>query len=52
MSKKDTIPTRVFLPEEKNPKFYYNLMADMPNKPAPYLHPATMQPCGVSGWSQ
>ncbi len=48
MSKKDTIPVRVFLPEEKNPKFYYNLMADMPNRPAPYLHPATKQPVGVS----
>jgi tryptophan synthase beta chain len=26
------------------PTAWYNIMADMPNKPAPYLHPATQEP--------
>lgn len=48
MSKKNSIPTRVFLPEDKIPTRYYNLLADMPNKPAVYLHPATFEPCKPS----
>src|SRR5512147_2943465 len=28
------------------PKKWYNIMADMPNKPAPPLHPGTKQPVG------
>lgn len=41
-----TIPNRVFLTEDELPKQYYNIAADMPNKPAPYLHPATLKPAG------
>ena len=46
MSKK--IPNQVFLTEDELPKQYYNIMADMPNKPLPYLHPMTMQPAQPS----
>ncbi|MDD5017453.1 MAG: pyridoxal-phosphate dependent enzyme, partial [Eubacteriales bacterium] len=44
MSKK--IPNRVYLTEDELPKQYYNIVADMPNKPMPYLHPATLKPVG------
>ncbi|MGE5416315.1 MAG: TrpB-like pyridoxal phosphate-dependent enzyme [Acidobacteriota bacterium] len=36
--------TKIILPEEKIPKFWYNIQADMPNPPAPGLSPATLQP--------
>ncbi|HHV15864.1 MAG TPA: TrpB-like pyridoxal phosphate-dependent enzyme [Gelria sp.] len=36
--------TKIILPEEKIPKFWYNVQADMPNPLAPSLHPQTMQP--------
>lgn len=42
MSKR--IPNQVFLTEDELPKQYYNIVADMPNKPLPYLHPATQKP--------
>ena len=36
-----------FLLDEANmPTHYYNIMADMPNKPMPPLHPGTKQPIG------
>lgn len=39
--------TRKFLLSEKEmPTQWYNIMADMPNKPMPPLHPATKQPIG------
>ena len=31
------IPNRVFLTEDELPKQYYNIAADMPNRPMPYL---------------
>jgi tryptophan synthase beta chain len=31
--------TKVFLPESEMPTHWYNVIADMPNKPAPYLGP-------------
>ena len=40
------IPNKVYLSEDELPKQYYNIVADMPNKPMPYLHPATLQPAG------
>ena len=43
-----TIPNKIFLTEDELPKQYYNIMADMPNKPLPYLHPATQQPAQAS----
>lgn len=42
MSKK--IPHRLYLTEEQMPKQWYNLRADMKEKPDPMLNPATMQP--------
>ena len=39
-----TIPYKVYLNEEEMPKEWYNLRADMINKPAPLLNPGTLQP--------
>ncbi len=36
--------TKIVLSEDKIPKFWYNVQADMPNLPAPGLNPQTMQP--------
>lgn len=36
--------SKIILPEEKLPKFWYNVQADMPNLPAPGLNPVTKQP--------
>lgn len=36
--------TKIMLPEDKMPRFWYNVQADMPNLPAPGLHPHTKQP--------
>jgi tryptophan synthase beta chain len=38
------IPTRLYITEEEQPKVWYNLRAFMKNKPAPMLHPGTLQP--------
>ena len=35
---------RYFLPESEIPSQWYNIQADMVNKPQPMLHPATKQP--------
>jgi len=39
-----TIPYKIYLTEEELPKAWYNLRADMTNKPAPLLNPETLQP--------
>ncbi|MDD2401713.1 MAG: TrpB-like pyridoxal phosphate-dependent enzyme [Clostridia bacterium] len=36
--------TKIILPEEKLPKYYYNVQADMPNPMAPGLNPKTKKP--------
>ncbi|MDR0877538.1 MAG: TrpB-like pyridoxal phosphate-dependent enzyme [Treponema sp.] len=38
------IPTRLYLSEDEIPKYWYNLRADMKEKPEPMLHPGTLQP--------
>ncbi|MCL2154932.1 MAG: TrpB-like pyridoxal phosphate-dependent enzyme [Leptospirales bacterium] len=38
------IPTRLYLSEDEIPKYWYNLRADMKEKPDPLLHPGTLQP--------
>ncbi len=38
------IPYKIYLEESEMPKAWYNLRADMKNKPAPLLNPATMKP--------
>ncbi len=35
---------KIFLEEKEMPLQWYNLMADMPNKPLPPLHPGTKEP--------
>ncbi len=44
--KNQEIPYKIYLTEEEMPKAWYNLRADMKNKPAPLLNPATHQPMG------
>ncbi len=38
------IPYKIYLEESEMPKTWYNLRADMKNKPAPLLNPGTLQP--------
>ena len=38
------IPYKIYLSEDELPKAWYNVRADMKNKPAPLLNPATHQP--------
>lgn len=44
----EKIPYKIFLTEEEMPKSWYNLRADMKNKPAPLLNPQTKQPCTLA----
>ncbi|NLW90302.1 MAG: TrpB-like pyridoxal phosphate-dependent enzyme [Syntrophomonadaceae bacterium] len=39
---------KIILPEEKIPKFWYNVQADMPNLPEPGLNPQTLKPLAPS----
>ena len=39
--KKNQIPHQIILPASELPKQWYNVRADMPNLPAPYLSPRT-----------
>ena len=41
---KNEIPYKIYLTEEQMPKAWYNLRADMKNKPAPLINPATGKP--------
>ncbi len=43
MSEKQ-IPYKIYLEESEMPKQWYNVRADMKNKPAPLLNPATLEP--------
>ena len=38
------IPYKIYLSENEIPKTWYNVRADMKNKPAPFLNPGTLQP--------
>lgn len=38
------IPYKIYLNENEMPKYWYNLRADMINKPAPLLNPNTLEP--------
>lgn len=40
----EKIPYKIYLSENEMPKDWYNVRADMKNKPAPLLNPATLQP--------
>ena len=41
---KKEIPYKIYLEEHEMPTQWYNLRADMKNKPAPLLNPATLKP--------
>ncbi len=41
------IPYKIYLEENELPKQWYNVRADMKNKPAPLLNPATLEPMTV-----
>ncbi|MCR5494701.1 MAG: TrpB-like pyridoxal phosphate-dependent enzyme [Treponema sp.] len=45
---KQNIPYKIYLSEEELPTQWYNVRADMKNKPAPLLNPETHQPCTAS----
>ena len=42
--KENTIPYKIYLPEEEIPQAWYNMRADMKQKPAPLLNPGTGKP--------
>ncbi len=44
MSNEKTIPYKIYLEESEMPKQWYNVRADMKNKPAPLLNPDTLKP--------
>jgi len=44
MSIRPEIPYKIYLEEAEMPKAWYNVRADMANKPAPLLNPATHKP--------
>ena len=46
MSNKKEIPYKIYLDENEMPKQWYNVRADMKNKPAPLLNPGTHEPMG------
>jgi len=41
-----TDSTKILLDETEIPESWYNIVADMPNKPMPPLNPATQEPIG------
>ena len=44
MSERNNIPYKIYLEESEMPKAWYNVCADMKNKPAPLLNPGTLRP--------
>lgn len=44
MTEERKIPYKIYLEEEEMPKQWYNVRADMKNKPEPLLNPATLEP--------
>ncbi|MDO4311484.1 MAG: TrpB-like pyridoxal phosphate-dependent enzyme [Eubacteriales bacterium] len=44
MTDNNKIPYKIYLEEQEMPKQWYNVRADMKNKPAPLLNPGTLQP--------
>ena len=48
MSEK-TIPYKIYLEEHEMPRQWYNVRADMKNKPAPLLNPKTFDGTGAGG---
>ena len=46
------IPYKIYLEESEMPKAWYNVRADMVNKPAPLLDPKTFAPCTLEDLSK
>lgn len=44
MNNEKKIPYKIYLEENEMPKSWYNVRADMKNKPAPLLNPGTLKP--------
>ena len=44
MSNYSKVPYKIYLEEHEIPKAWYNVRADMKNKPAPLIHPGTREP--------
>jgi tryptophan synthase beta chain len=42
------IPTRLYLSEDEIPRYWYNIRADMKEKPDPMLHPGTLKPAAAA----
>ena len=38
------VPYKIYLEEKDIPRAWYNVRADMKNKPAPLIHPGTLKP--------
>ena len=49
---KQEIPYKIYLEESEMPKAWYNVRADMVNKPAPLLDPQTLKPMTEDALSQ
>ena len=45
------VTKKILLPECENPKQWYNIVADMPNRPLPPLHPQPRKPMTVDDLS-
>src|SRR6186997_979229 len=46
MAPSDPHQTKFVLDESRLPRSWYNIAADLPVPPSPYLHPATLEPVG------
>ena len=44
-NKNQEVPYKIYLTEDELPKYWLNLRPDLPNEPAPMLHPGTLKPC-------
>ena len=44
MKQETKIPYKIYLEESEMPTAWYNMRADMKNKPAPLLNPGTLKP--------
>ena len=44
MAETKKIPYKIYLEEQEMPRAWYNVRADMKNKPAPLLNPGTLKP--------
>lgn len=47
-SNEKQIPYKIYLEEQEMPRRWYNLRADMQNKPAPLLNPGTLKPMSAA----